>query len=79
MGQFTTRPEEPTEWAGLPSEPIETRPVAESLAAPVESADSLSFLSAAVESVVIPLPSTAEVAPTGTDAAEDDPPAADER
>jgi hypothetical protein len=66
MGQFTTRPEEPTEWAGLPSEPI-------------ESADSLSFLSAAVESVVIPLPPTAEVAPTGTDAAEDDPPAADER
>lgn len=79
MGQFTTRPEEPTEWAGLPSEPIESRPVAESLPAPVESADSLSFLSAAVESVVIPLAPPAEVAPTLPDAAEGDRPARDRR
>jgi hypothetical protein len=55
MGQFTTRPEEPTEWAGLPSEPLESRPAAESLAAPIESADSLAFLGGPIESVVIPL------------------------
>ena len=55
MGQFTTRPEEPAEWAGLPSEPHEARPAAESLAAPIESADSLAFLGGAIESVVIPL------------------------
>jgi hypothetical protein len=55
MGQFTTRPEEPAEWAGLPSEPHETGPAAESLAAPIESADSFAFLGGAVESVVIPL------------------------
>ena len=32
MGQFTTRPEEPAEWAGLPSEPLTTRSEVESLA-----------------------------------------------
>jgi hypothetical protein len=54
MGQFSTRPEEPTEWAGLPSEPDRGRSQAESLEAPIESAASLAFLGA-VESVVVPL------------------------
>lgn len=79
MGQFTTRPEEPAEWAGLPSEPVESRPVAESLAAPVESADSLVFLSAAVESIAVPLTPPAEVAPIVADAADGDPSAGDGR
>ena len=55
MGQFTTRPEEPAEWAGLPSEPLTTRSEVESLAEPVESADSLGFLGGGVESVSIPV------------------------
>ncbi|HEX5858472.1 MAG TPA: hypothetical protein VFY91_10240 [Microbacterium sp.] len=33
MGLFSPRPEEPTEWAGLPSEPLETRSPADRLAA----------------------------------------------
>lgn len=28
---FTQRPEDPTEWAGLPSEPLEPRPLADRL------------------------------------------------
>lgn len=63
MGQFTTRPEEPAEWAGLPSEPREVRPAAESLAAPIESADSLAFLGGTTESVVIPLAPAETAAP----------------
>lgn len=55
MGQFTTRPEEPAEWAGLPSEPLTSRSEVEALAEPVESADSLGFLDRGVESVVIPV------------------------
>jgi hypothetical protein len=33
MGLFTQRPEEPTEWAGLPSEPLEPRSPADRLPA----------------------------------------------
>jgi len=73
MGQFTTRPEEPTEWAGLPSEPLESRPAAESLAAPIESADPLAFLGGLIESVVIPLAPPVEIEPP-PEPAESDPP-----
>jgi len=31
MGLFSPRPEEPTEWAGLPSEPLEARSQADRL------------------------------------------------
>ena len=55
MGQFTARPEEPAEWAGLPSEPLRARPAAEALDAPVESADTIALFSGATASVVIPL------------------------
>ncbi|SFS07870.1 hypothetical protein SAMN04487846_2296 [Microbacterium sp. cf046] len=72
MGQFTTRPEEPAEWAGLPSEPIESRPEAESLGAPIESADSLAFLGTAIESVVIPVAPVVEIAQSATESAEGD-------
>lgn len=72
MGQFTTRPEEPAEWAGLPSEPHEARPAAESLAAPIESADSFAFLGGAIESVVIPLAPDPEISGDPTKTGEGD-------
>jgi hypothetical protein len=61
MGQFTARPEEPAEWAGLPSEPHEAGPAAASLPAPIESADSFALLGGAIESVVIPLAHDPEI------------------
>lgn len=64
MGIFVTRPEEPTEWAGLPSEPVASRSEAESLAAQVESAGSLAFLGTSIESVVIPVVTVIEIAQT---------------
>ena len=67
MGQFSTSPEEPTEWAGLPSEPERTRTEAEILAAPVASAGSLGFLDTSVASVVIPVAPVAEKAATEAD------------
>ena len=74
MGLFSARPEEPTVWAGLPSEPVPDRSEAESLAAQVESADSLAFLGTAIESVVVPVVPIVEVAQTAVDPAEGDPP-----
>lgn len=76
MGQFTTRPEEPTEWAGLPSEPVQSRPEAESLGVPIESADSLAVWGTTIESVAIPVVPVAEIVQTSTDSAEGDPSAA---
>jgi hypothetical protein len=67
MGQFTARPEEPAEWAGLPSEPLRARPAAESLDDPIESADTIALFSGATASVVIPL-GGAEIAGAGSDA-----------
>jgi hypothetical protein len=74
MGLFSARPEEPTQWAGLPSEPVPERSEAESLAAHVESADSLAFLGTTIESVVIPVVPIAEVTQTAVVSAEGDPP-----
>ena len=63
MGLFASRPEEPTEWAGLPSEPLEPT-AAEKIADTSISAATLPMLDGAgVESVAIPLPSTV-VTPT---------------
>ncbi|MGZ8805361.1 MAG: hypothetical protein ACXWZG_08690 [Microbacterium sp.] len=67
MGQFTTRPEEPTEWAGLPSEPVESNPSAESVVAALEFADSLAILGGTIESVAIPLFPVVEIAPSAPD------------
>lgn len=74
MGQFNTSPEEPSDWAGLPSEPLAPRPAAESLDAPIESADSLAFWGTTIESVVIPVVPVVEIAQTAADTAEGDPP-----
>jgi len=43
MGLFTPRPEEPTDWAGLPSEPLEPRSPADRLSAD-GSVDALGLL-----------------------------------
>jgi hypothetical protein len=79
MGQFSTRPEEPTEWAGLPSEPDRGRSQAESLEPPIESAASLAFLGA-VESVVVPLTpvdsASTETEPADSETPGTEPPAA---
>lgn len=74
MGLFSTRPEEPTEWAGLPSEPARDRSEAESLAAQTESADSLALLGSTVESIVIPVTPATEVSRPDADPAEGEPP-----
>lgn len=73
MGLFSTRPEEPSEWAGLPSEPAQSRTEAESLAAQTESADSLAFLGTTIESIVIPVAPAVEIAQPAADSAESDP------
>lgn len=36
MGIFQSRPEEPTEWGGLPSEPVDEQQAAEVLPPPVD-------------------------------------------
>ncbi|WP_347345762.1 hypothetical protein [Microbacterium sp.] len=58
MGMFTQRPEDPTEWAGLPSEPLEPRSAADRLA----DAPSISLLgeSGTAVSIAIPMPAAVE-------------------
>lgn len=58
MGLFQQRPEEPTEWAGLPSEPLRSRSEAELLedAAPVDAGFGGLFVQGtAIESIEIPV------------------------
>lgn len=57
MGLFQHRPEDPTEWAGLPSEPLDDESVAERLpdAAPVDTALTALFGGGAATSVIVPL------------------------
>lgn len=64
MGLFQQRPEEPTEWAGLPSEPLRAKSEAEMLedAAPVDAGFGGLFVQGtAIESIEIPV----EVEPEG--------------
>ena len=70
MGLFSQRPEEPTEWAGLPSEPARAESSAERLpdAAPVDlgglgSIGLPEFGGGTVEAIVIPVTPIAEVDP----------------
>ena len=64
MGLFASRPEEPTDWAGLPSEPLEPSG-AETLAEVSATATSLSLFSVdAFESLPVPVPSTQALADT---------------
>ena len=71
MGMFVQRPEQTEEWAGLPSEPAAPESEAERLAAAAPAVDALGF--ASVESIVIPVAPTVEVAQAHiTDADPDD-------
>lgn len=66
MGIFATRPEEPFEWAGIPSEPERAQSGAERLATPVVDASGLDpAASAAVESIVIPVVPQIEIVTSG--------------
>ncbi|MFE1644751.1 hypothetical protein ACFM35_04125 [Microbacterium sp. P01] len=66
MGLFSSRPEEPTEWAGLPSEPLSEKSPAEQLADAAASADLLAFQgSSSIESILIPVPLPVDTAPEG--------------
>ncbi|BDV30963.1 hypothetical protein [Microbacterium terricola] len=59
MGLFTQRPEEPTEWAGLPSEPLRPRSLADQLPEAPDD-DALGLVTGdAVQSISIPLPAPA--------------------
>lgn len=55
MGLFASLPEEPSEWAGLPSEPLEPESEAERLHS-ATTIDALGLAAgAAVKSIVIPV------------------------
>lgn len=75
MGLFTPRPEEPTEWAGLPSEPLSPTSEIEALGAPIVSSDALNVLGAGAQSIVIPLTPTGASPRTATDPADPSQPA----
>ncbi len=63
MGLFAQRPEEPTEWAGLPSEPARPESAAEKLADAAPQVDALGLMTGgAVESIVIPVAPVVEIA-----------------
>ncbi|MHC3000333.1 hypothetical protein [Microbacterium sp. HJ5] len=79
MGLFIQRPEQNEEWAGLPSEPARAETEAERLAEAAPMVDALgldgfgSTAGGAVESIVIPVTRTVEVAqPAVTDGDGDD-------
>ncbi|MFT4219854.1 MAG: hypothetical protein QM611_04990 [Microbacterium sp.] len=56
MGLFTERPEEPTEWAGLPSEPARPQTQAERLEDAAPAVDALGIATGArIASIAIPV------------------------
>lgn len=67
MGLFSQRPEEPTEWAGLPSEPARVESSADRLpeAAPVDlgGLGLAAFGGGEVEVIVVPVTPVTEVDP----------------
>ena len=71
MGLFTQRPEHSEEWAGLPSEPARPETEAERLADAAPAVDALGFGS--VESIVIPVAPTVEIARPAHPDADPDP------
>lgn len=66
MGMLSSRPEEPTEWAGLPSEPLRERSAAEQLDADTAAeAAALGTATGSITSISIPiaLPDPSETVP----------------
>jgi len=72
MGLFAHRPEEPTEWAGLPSEPARHETAAERLPEPSSALDALGLGGGAVESIVIPVAPVVEIAEDGAGSGQGD-------
>lgn len=67
MGLFQQRPEEPTEWAGIPSDPARAETAAERLTDPAPVDIGLVGLlgeTVAVESIVIPVSPAVETPET---------------
>lgn len=65
MGLFVQRPEEPAEWAGIPSEPARAETAAERLADAATADPGLlggALGGGAVESIVIPVAPVIEIA-----------------
>lgn len=54
MGLFSSRPQEPSEWAGLPSEPLRAESEAERLSAAVD-VDPAGLVGGGFGSIVIPV------------------------
>ncbi|WJM17091.1 hypothetical protein [Microbacterium arborescens] len=69
MGLFMQRPEEPSEWAGLPSEPVRRTSNAELLPNEPPPADPAGDLlgGGGIASITIPLPVPSEPAGEGAD------------
>lgn len=70
MGMFSSRPEEPTEWAGLPSEPLRERSAAEQLDADTAAeAAALNTATSPITSISIPIamPDPSEMVDGGAD------------
>lgn len=76
MGIFAQRPEEPTEWAGLPGEPRRARSRAEMLpedeVSSLSSPDLLGVGESPLSSISIPLDAAVPVAPTASNASAGD-------
>jgi hypothetical protein len=79
MAQFTTRPEEPEDWGGLPSEPAEVGSDAERLMdVPSSAFDALDLVGgSSLGSVLIPVPPQIEIT-VSQESSEAEPPEDDE-
>ncbi|MCW2164786.1 hypothetical protein B0I12_001921 [Microbacterium hydrothermale] len=68
MGLFVQRPEEPSEWAGLPGEPVRARTAAEMLPdddqPDASPAALLGLVDGSVASIEVPIPSPSETGET---------------
>ncbi len=68
MGLFAQRPEEPSEWAGLPGEPVRARTPAEMLSddeqPDASPAALLGLVGGSVASIDVPIPAPRDAAAT---------------
>jgi hypothetical protein len=72
MGLFSSRPEEPSEWAGIPSEPRDAEAPADRLDAPVDARIDGIPATDAVYSILIPVSPVIEAAEAPSTTANDD-------
>jgi hypothetical protein len=76
MGLIAARPEEPDEWAGIPSEPRDIEADVESLdQSPLAASDAFGLLGGgAIESIIIPVARQVEIAAEHDGTPSDGPP-----